>query len=284
MSEPERDSAFPAQPSQASSTAEQTWPPYQPHPELAARVRALGLEQNVADLRDLGFTVIHGLSPDITDRLRRAIKASTNPAADALGQDPVWVEAITDTKLLTLAEVSVGKGCLISQVVGGVKPKGGYSFGLHVDQNWTPAPFPEHTQMVTFCWVTDDAYESEAGGPTMVVPGSHKLRRHPTAAEAARAAGAQPILAPRASVAVWRGETWHGSYPRQVEGERVTAHISYARLSCRQIEDYAAFANEDWLRDKPAAMRTLFGLDDFLGKPPGLRMQLLRPTFEISRR
>jgi ectoine hydroxylase-related dioxygenase (phytanoyl-CoA dioxygenase family) len=131
--------------------------------------------------------------------------------------------------------------------------------------------------------VTDDAYECEAGGPTMVVPGSHKMRRHPTRAEADAADGAQPIIARKGSVGVWRGETWHGSYPRTIEGERVTAHISYARLACRPIEDYSAYANDAWLEGKPAALRTLFGLDDFLGKPAAMRAKLLRPTFEASR-
>ena len=28
--------------------------------------------------------------------------------------------------------------------------------GLHSDQNWLPAPFPEHNQNLTACWVTDD--------------------------------------------------------------------------------------------------------------------------------
>lgn len=268
---------------QASSTAEQSYPPYEPHPELAERVRAMGLEQNVRDLKEFGHTVITGLALEVFDRLRLAIKASPDAADEVLRQDPVWIDVVIQPQVLTLAEVAVGKGFLLSQAVGGVKGRGGYSFDLHVDQNWTPAPFPEHSQMITFCWVTDDSYETAAGGPTMVVPGSHKLRRHPTPEEVAAAVGAQPIIAPKGSIAVWRGETWHGSYPRSLEGERVTAHIVYSRLSCRQIEDFSAFASEEWLQGKPAVMRQLFGLDDFLGKPLKLRSQLLRSTFEASR-
>jgi hypothetical protein len=260
-----------------------TRPAYTPGPELANRVCELGLEQNLEDLRDLGFTVIHGIDPKLTARLRAAIVNSPNAGDEVLGQDPVWIEAITHPKLLAIAEAAVGKNFLISQVVGGVKPKGGRTFGLHVDQNWTPAPFPEHTQMITFCWVTDDSYEAQEGGPTLVIPGSHKHRRHPSNEEAELCEGALPIRAPASSVAVWRGETWHGSYPRMIEGERVTAHITYARLACRQIEDYSPFMSEAWLAGKPPILRTLLGLEDCLGKKPAERMPRLRPTYALAR-
>jgi len=259
---------------------------YSHDPELAKRVRSLGLEQNVQELIDVGFTVITGIEPDLTARLRAAILASPNKAVERnLAQDPVWVEAITHPKLLAISEVAVGKGFLISQMAGGIKPRGGgVDFALHADQGWWPAPFPEHTQFITFCWVTDDGYSCLEGGPTKVVPGTHKLRRHPTPDEVKADAGVIPIIAPVSSVTVWRGETWHGSFPRELEtGERVTAHISYCRLSARPIEDYSEFANEEWLKDKPPVMRTLFGLDDFLGKGLATRLPLIRPTFRTAR-
>ena len=42
------------------------------------------------------------------------------------------------------------------------------------------APFPEHNQIVTGCFVLSEDYTLE-NGATCLVPGSHKLRRHPNA-------------------------------------------------------------------------------------------------------
>ena len=59
-----------------------------------------------------------------------------------LAKDPVFAEAILNPKLRALAEFSVGRGFLISQVAGSVRPKDSPSIGLHADHNWCPAPFP----------------------------------------------------------------------------------------------------------------------------------------------
>ncbi|MCE2462219.1 MAG: hypothetical protein J4F38_15785 [Pseudomonadales bacterium] len=69
-----------------------------------------------------------------------------------LHKDPVFEEVILNPKLLTVAEVMCGKGAMISQIAASVRPKGAGAIALHADQNWTPAPFPVHNQLVTFCW------------------------------------------------------------------------------------------------------------------------------------
>src|SRR6185503_5738267 len=103
--------------------------------------------------------------------------------------------------------------------------------------------------------------------------------RHPDKAEMQALEGAIPIKASRSSVAVWRGETWHGSYPRSVEGERVTAHIVYSRLACRQIDDFSAFANDEWLEGKPEIMRTLLAMTDALGQGNATRNPRLQSMY-----
>ena len=59
--------------------------------------------------------------------------------------------------------------------------------GLHADQNRTPAQFPVHNQLVTFCWACDEY--NEAAGSTRVVPGSHRERRHANEQEVAEEPG-----------------------------------------------------------------------------------------------
>ncbi|GIT33649.1 MAG: hypothetical protein Ct9H300mP3_11800 [Gammaproteobacteria bacterium] len=49
-----------------------------------------------------------------------------------------------------MVEVMCGKGALLSQLIASIRPKGAPEIGLHADQNWTPAPFPIHNQILLF--------------------------------------------------------------------------------------------------------------------------------------
>ena len=139
--------------------------------------------------------------------------------------------------------------------------------GLHVDQGFTPAPFPDHTQSITFCWACDE-FNAESG-PTGVVPDSHKLRRPPTSAEMEEARGLVPIIAPAGSLTVWRGETWHSNFERKIPGERAVLHVGIQRLALRPLENYSHL-DEAWLQGKPYELRVLLGREDSLDKPGGL--------------
>ena len=65
-----------------------------------------------------------------------------------------------------------------SQFAGSVMVKSDNEISVHADQNWIPAPFPEHNCVITFC-VPCKGMTAE-GGATRVVPDSHLKRRHPT--------------------------------------------------------------------------------------------------------
>ena len=106
---------------------------------------------------------------------------------------------------------------------------------------------------------------TEAGGATKVIPGSQVHRRHPSWDEIAEQKGAIPIACPANSLACWDGSVWHGNYPRSIDGERVVLHITFGRLALRPVEDYSHL-DKTWLAGKPAALATMLGRDDFLGK------------------
>ena len=60
---------------------------------------------------------------------------------------------------------------------------------------------PEHNALLTGCFYCDDM--THEAGPTKVVPGTHKLRRHPTPDEVTAEVGAEPLLAPKYSIGLW---------------------------------------------------------------------------------
>ena len=188
-----------------------------------------------------------------------------------LGKDPIFEEVVLNPKILAIVEILCGKGAMISQVAGSIKHKSKPDQprigGLHADQNWTPAPFPVHNQLVTFCWACDE-YTAEAGS-TRVIPKSHLLRRHPNAQEVADEPGIVATECPAGSIVFWDGATWHsGGGLRTIEGERVVLHVTYSRLALRPVESYD-FLGEDWLKDKPYQMRVLLGREDFLNTSDG---------------
>ena len=267
-------------------------PPFVLRESLAARVAETGLQANVDQLRDEGYTVVRDIAtPEFTTRLRETLLrlAQETPggargysAGVLLGRDPIIEEVVLNPKLLALVEVMCGRGAVLSQLVASIRPEGAAELPLHADQNWFPAPFPEHNQLFTMCWVMDEF--TEAGGATKVIPGTHRHRRHPSWDEIAECKGAIPMVCPANSLACWDGSVWHGNYPRTIEGQRVVLHITFGRLALRPVENYDHLG-EDWLAGKPAPLRTMLGRDDFLGKSSvsGADYSKIPRTFEWAK-
>ena len=248
---------------------------------LAPVIEELGLGENCRQLAMEGWTVVENVADaDFNERFRAKIMESKGGNM-LLAKDPIYAEAITMPKLLAMAEYSVGRGFLISQVAASVRPKGAPSIGLHADNNWLPAPFPAHNMLLTGCWACDEY--TEANGCTLVIPGSNNLRRHPSQLEIDHKAGAIPIECPPGSVAMWDGNIWHSNYPRETEGERVVCHITYTRLMMRPVEDYTAHADA-LIEAHGPVMAQLMGREDFLNSPTGADYTKLLQTFNNAKR
>jgi hypothetical protein len=253
--------------------------------ELAPVIKALGLSQNCKELAEQGWTVLRDVaSSEFNDKLRQTILdiAGDYPGANMLlAKNPVFAEAVLRPKLMALAEFSVGRGFLLSQVAASVRKQDAPTIGLHADNNWLPAPFPAHNMLMTACWACDDF--TEEAGSTLIIPGSNRLHRHPDGEEIRALQGAVPIECEPGSVAIWDGNLWHSNYPRNSEGERVVCHITYTRLMMRQVEDYRA-ATEDLIATYGDSMAQLLGENDMLMSPRGADYSMLRTTFNNAKR
>ncbi len=238
---------------------------------IAPRIEERGLQRHLHELVENGFTVLeNAASAQLTKRVRAAIVRCADETVGAgkgrtasllLGRDPVFEEAVLLPDLYTLMECLLGRGMLLSQLIGSIRGSGDGALPVHCDNNWLPAPFPDWDVMLTACWACDEF--TEAGGSTKVIPGSHRHRRHPSREESKAEVGAAPIECPAGSLAIWNAAVWHGNYPRKLAGDRVVLHMTYTRLSFRPVEDYGHL-DDDWLAGKPAALATLLGRDDFL--------------------
>ncbi|MEZ5560623.1 MAG: phytanoyl-CoA dioxygenase family protein [Pseudomonadales bacterium] len=261
-----------------------TLPPESISDELAPIIEELGLRENCRQLAMEGWTVVeNAASPEFNERFRDTILEVTNRKGGnmLLAKSPLFAEAILNPHLMAMAEFSVGRGFLISQVAASVRGKGADSIGLHADQNWMPAPFPAHNMLLTCCWACD-GYTRE-GGATLIVPGSNALNRHPDSDEVRECLGAIPIECPPGSVAMWDGKLWHSNYPRTADGERVVCHITYTRLMCRQVEDYGAHADQ-LIADHGQQMSQLLGREDSLFGANGFDYSKIVTTFNNAKR
>ena len=263
-----------------------TLPPDQISEELEPTIEKLGLRENCRELAMNGWTVVRDVAtPEFNERFRNTIlRLNSNGRGGGnmlLAKDAVFAEAIMQPKLLAMAEFSVGRGFLISQVAASVRPKGTGALGLHADHNWLPAPFPVHNMLLTGCWACDEF--TEENGATRLIPGSNSLRRHPMPNEIAEGNGAIAVQCPPGSVAMWDGNIWHGNYERKTEGERVVCHITYTRLMMRPVEDYSHHA-ADLIEDHGDVMAQLLGHKDFLNGPNGAEYDKLLATFNNAKR
>jgi len=261
-----------------------TLPPDAISDELRPELERLDLIENCRQLVMQGWTVIEDAASAEVNAALRATILDLCPKGGGnmlLHKDPIFAEAVMNPKLLAMAEFSVGRGFLISQVAASVRGQGAPVIGLHADHNWLPAPFPAHNMLLTACWACDTF--SEAHGATLVIPGSHQLRRHPNEAEIEALAGAQAIECPPGSVALWDGNIWHSNYPRSAAGTRVVCHITYSRLMMRQVEDYGPWADA-LIESHGDIMNQLLGRNDLLFKTTGADYSKLVETFNNAKR
>ena len=239
---------------------------------LQARVDELGLAEALAHFRAHGYAAIEDVAPpEEMDELREAIHGLSEPVPGAdsrvapflLGRHPAVDRIATNPKILAFAEVSVGNGLRASQIIGSIMYRSdAETAGVHADQGWLPAPFPEHNCVITFCVPCEGMTAEE--GATRVVPGSHAERRHPTPAETR--SDRVPIEVKKGGVAVWNGSVWHGGGVRRVDGTRTVLHATYQRLYTQPIDDYTYLLEDDeYMASAPEAMRGLLGERLFFG-------------------
>jgi hypothetical protein len=241
-------------------------------PGLTGRIDALDLWANIEDLERDGYTIIQDdTAHALTDELRAAIlrlaggrpsRESSKSAALLLGRDPIFERAVLVPKLLVLTEVLLGRGAMLSQLLGSVRFSGSPALGLHADNSWFPEPFPTWEIACTACWVTDSF--TEEGGATVVIPGTHKLRKHPPKSVRESREGEQAILAPKGSIVLWGGSVWHGNAPRVIDGERVVLHTTYCRIGFQPVESYAHL-DDAWLEGRDPELARLLGRHVFFG-------------------
>jgi ectoine hydroxylase-related dioxygenase (phytanoyl-CoA dioxygenase family) len=153
-----------------------------------------------------------------------------------LATDPAFAEAVLTPKLTALVTYLLGDGYIAQVATGSILGPGSLPGPLHADNQFFPEPFPPQVHMATAIWCCDD-FDGPLGS-THVVPGSNHKFRHPRPGEGD--ADAIPVVAPRGSIVMWTGHTWHRSGGRTAPGQRVALHTGFSRPHIRPFEAYTA--------------------------------------------
>ena len=221
-----------------------------------AQIEKLGLKENLIELETLGYTTIKGaLNQDKIERTKNAIleraekvsgkKIDLESATEKdfegatylhylLYDNEIFEEVMMEEKPLTLITYLLGESCHLSSI--GCHFKGMGDSGvlpLHSDAaNGAPSPLPSYSLVANVNYALTP-YSKEAGALAMV-PHSHTRARQPTmtetmlSGEQANPEAVSMDLDPGDAV-VWHGNSWHGSYPRQIPGIRMNLAVFFAR-------------------------------------------------------
>ena len=226
-----------------------------------AAIAELDLSQHVVELDAHGFTTVKGAIPeDQVNRAKQAIlrrmeqhaghkvDADNATSEDCEGMtyipymlydDEVFEDILMAPKPLALITYLLGESCLLSSMGCHFRGPGGFPVPLHSDNgNGIPAPFPAFSQVANVNYALTP-YSREAGALAMV-PGSHKLARQPREDEANLGEDGNPNavsmdIAPGDAV-IWHGNTWHGSFVRQLPGVRMNLAVYFNRQYIRTQE------------------------------------------------
>ncbi|MEM7094181.1 MAG: phytanoyl-CoA dioxygenase family protein [Actinomycetota bacterium] len=136
----------------------------------------------------------------------------------------------------------------------------GSTLGLHCDQLAVPLPWGRNALTANTNWcLTEYTHE---GGALAYVPGSHRRMRPPTFPEAVERA--VPCEAPKGSLIVFHGATWHGAFPRRTPGMRLMISNYYRHLMVLPQEEFRNCFDRNLADDcdDPSLFRTLCGFAD----------------------
>ena len=237
-------------------------------------IQALGLESHLAELDTYGFTVVppeKAAPVGFAEQLRDAVIRHTRGqnSADAhinaidpdkrpvdgehlfhtVARDPIFREATISPVGHALATHILGASMRIYQSSTLLKAGKILPVPMHCDSVSVPPPLPPWCVTCNVTWILSD-YTKE-NGALFMVPGSHRLCRHPTLAEQPKSIGGQgsddnvvPVIAKAGSICVFAGNTWHGAYGKDNDTTRVSLATIYCRTFMMPAEDFGDLTDE----------------------------------------
>lgn len=236
------------------------------NPDLAHRAARQGLSGKIREMEEKGYTVVErAISPEFADEVRNATLRALLPHQTfsmnwMLYHGREFEQLIQNPLMMTLVDVSLGRGAVIASFSCIKKGPGPGVIPMHTDYAHVPEPYPEFSLTGVGVWALED-WRVESG-PTWIVPGSHKLRRPPRPGEEKK--GGVPIEMPKGSVVFFTHGVWHWQGDRAEPGDRVTLHAHFNRGILRSLEPKKT--DVQMLHRNSPRLGEMLGEDDWFDK------------------
>lgn len=188
---------------------------------------------------------------------------------DMICEDQIFEEIIQCPLTLSLIEYYLTKECQLSSLTGFVKAQGdsyGPSLGLHQDSGLAtmsgqPLPSVQHPHVFNTNWILTD-YTKE-NGAFCIVPGSHRWQRRLEAAESSKfTKQCVPVEAEAGSVLVFHGNCWHGAFPKETAGLRLSVNAYYMQNYFKAQERFVEKVSQEMLERNGPRFASLLGFED----------------------
>jgi ectoine hydroxylase-related dioxygenase (phytanoyl-CoA dioxygenase family) len=246
------------------------------NPDLEHRARRQGLLGKIREMEAQGFTILErAISDELAEEARACIRQAVLPQQ---GVSMNWMlyqgrplERLTQQQLMmTLVDASLGRGAQLASNAAIVRGPGPGLFDVHTDYTDVPEPYPDFAMSGVAVWALEDW--TEASGPTVIVPGSHRRRRAPRAGEGLDEG--VPVEMPKGSVVFFTQGVWHWQGHRTEPGERVTLHPHFNRGILRSVEQKRP--DVQLLARNPPRLGEMLGEDDWFDKMTSTGRDYLR--------
>jgi ectoine hydroxylase-related dioxygenase (phytanoyl-CoA dioxygenase family) len=236
------------------------------NPDLAHRARRQGLARAIREMEVQGYTIVeNAITPAFADEAREAILGALAthgvPTMNwMLYHGRAFERLALNPKLMTLIDASLGRGAVIASLSCIRKGPGRGFIPIHTDYSHVPEPYPDWALTGVGVWAFEDW--TVASGPTVLVPGTHRMRRSPGRTD--DPGRGVPILMPKGSVVFFTQGVWHWQGDRSDPGERVTLHSHFNRGVLRSLE--ARRIDEQMIHRNPPRLGEMLGADDWFEK------------------
>jgi ectoine hydroxylase-related dioxygenase (phytanoyl-CoA dioxygenase family) len=236
------------------------------NPDLAHRAARQGLSQKIREMESQGYTIVeNAIAPEFADEARETI---IRTLATHGYQTMNWMlyhgrafeRLALNPLLMTLIDASLGRGAVIGSLSCIRKPAGPGFIPLHTDYAHVPELYPDYAMTGVGVWAFEDW--TEASGPTVLLPGTQRMRREPKRGETVPEG--VPILMPKGSVVFFTQGVWHWQGDRTDAGERITLHSHFNRGILRSLE--AKKIDEQMIWRNPPRLGEMLGEDDWFEK------------------
>ena len=246
-------------------------------------IHRLGLEKNVLDLEEQGFTIVSdAISSDLIERMREVIidqtteKSGVRPDLDTwdggtlregcylLFEDQIFEQLVLNEYTVALMQYLLGRSMVLSTVYSHVRSKGDPALPLHTDQWTLQLSNPVSVAVANYALVD---YARDEGAFAAVPGSNHLMRRpvHPDELDVYKNRSCIPLEMSAGSVVITAGNTWHGAYERKVAGLRLNTAVVYCRSYIQTQERIRDGATQEMLERNPPRFADLMGVNNFLG-------------------